>query len=149
MIIVFNQIEEDLKSAMKNQEKLVLSVLRMVKSALQLEKINKKEDLTDEEVLAVIKKQIKMRRDSIGEFEKFDKKEEIELLNQEIEILNQYLPEALSEEELDQKIEEVFNEIQPSGMKDMGAIMKALQPIASQVDMSEVSKKVKMKLSNI
>ncbi len=90
-----------------------------------------------------------MRRDSIGEFEKFDKKEEIELLNQEIEILNQYLPEALSEEELDQKIEEVFNEIQPSGMKDMGAIMKALQPIASQVDMSEVSKKVKMKLSNI
>jgi hypothetical protein len=146
---VFNQIEEDLKSAMKNQEKLVLSVLRMVKSALQLEKINKKEDLTDEEVLAVIKKQIKMRRDSIGEFEKFDKKEEIELLNQEIEILNQYLPEALSEEELDQKIEEVFNEIQPSGMKDMGAIMKALQPIASQVDMSEVSKKVKMKLSNI
>ncbi|MCI9280358.1 MAG: GatB/YqeY domain-containing protein [Bacilli bacterium] len=146
---MFNQIEEDLKSAMKNQEKLVLSVLRMVKSALQLEKINKKEDLTDEEVLAVIKKQIKMRRDSIGEFEKFDKKEEIELLNQEIEILNQYLPEALSEEELDQKIEEVFNEIQPSGMKDMGAIMKALQPIASQVDMSEVSKKVKMKLSNI
>ncbi len=146
---MFNQIEEDLKSAMKNQEKLVLSVLRMVKSALQLEKINKKEDLTDEEVLAVIKKQIKMRRDSIGEFEKFDKKEEIETLNQEIEILNQYLPEALSEEELDQKIEEVFNEIQPSGMKDMGAIMKALQPIASQVDMSEVSKKVKMRLSNI
>ncbi len=146
---MFKQIEEDLKSAMKNQEKLVLSVLRMVKSALQLEKINKKEDLTDEEVLAVIKKQIKMRRDSIGEFEKFDKKEEIELLNQEIEILNQYLPEALSEEELDQKIEEVFNEIQPSGMKDMGAIMKALQPIASQVDMSEVSKKVKMRLSNI
>ncbi len=146
---MFNQIEEDLKSAMKNQEKLVLSVLRMVKSALQLEKINKKEDLTDEEVFAVIKKQIKMRRDSIGEFEKFDKKEEIELLNQEIEILNQYLPEALSEEELDQKIEEVFNEIQPSGMKDMGAIMKALQPIVSQVDMSEVSKKVKMKLSNI
>ncbi len=146
---MFKQIEEDLKSAMKNQEKLVLSVLRMVKSALQLEKINKKEDLTDEEVLAVIKKQIKMRRDSIGEFEKFDKKEEIELLNQEIEILNQYLPEALSEEELDQKIEEVFNEIQPSGMKDMGAIMKALQPIASQVDMSEVSKKVKMRLTNI
>lgn len=146
---MFNQIEEDLKSAMKNQEKLVLSVLRMVKSALQLEKINKKEDLTNEEVLAVIKKQIKMRRDSIGEFEKFDKKEEIETLNQEIEILNQYLPEALSEEELDQEIEEVFNEIQPSGMKDMGAIMKALQPIASQVDMSEVSKKVKMRLSNI
>ena len=121
----------------------------MVKSALQLEKINKKDDLTDEEVLAVIKKQIKMRRDSIVEFEKFDKKEEIETLNQEIEILNRYLPEALSEEEIDKAIDDVFDTLKPSGIKDMGAIMKALQSIASQVDMSEVSKKVRMRLSNI
>ncbi len=146
---MFNQIGEDLKEALKNQEKLVLSVLRMVKSALQLEKINKKDDLTDEEVLAVIKKQIKMRRDSIVEFEKFDKKEEIETLNQEIEILNRYLPEALSEEEIDKAIDDVFDTLKPSGIKDMGAIMKALQPIASQVDMSEVSKKVRKRLSNI
>ncbi len=146
---MFNQIGEDLKEALKNQEKLVLSVLRMVKSALQLEKINKKDDLTDEEVLAVIKKQIKMRRDSIVEFEKFDKKEEIETLNQEIEILNCYLPEALSEEEIDKAIDDVFDTLKPSGIKDMGAIMKALQSIASQVDMSEVSKKVRMRLSNI
>ncbi len=146
---MFNQIGEDLKEALKNQEKLVLSVLRMVKSALQIEKINKKDDLTDEEVLAVIKKQIKMRRDSIVEFEKFDKKEEIETLNQEIEILNRYLPEALSEEEIDKAIDDVFDTLKPSGIKDMGAIMKALQPIASQVDMSEVSKKVRKRLSNI
>ncbi len=146
---MFNQIGEDLKEALKNQEKLVLSVLRMVKSALQLEKINKKDDLTDEEVLAVIKKQIKMRRDSIVEFEKFDKKEEIETLNQEIEILNRYLPEALSEEEIDKAIDDVFDTLKPSGIKDMGAIMKALQSIASQVDMSEVSKKVRKRLSNI
>ena len=146
---MFNQIGEDLKEALKNQEKLVLSVLRMVKSALQLEKINKKDDLTDEEVLAVIKKQINMRRDSIVEFEKFDKKEEIETLNQEIEILNRYLPEALSEEEIDKAIDDVFDTLKPSGIKDIGAIMKALQSIASQVDMSEVSKKVRMRLSNI
>lgn len=146
---MFNQIGEDLKEALKNQEKLVLSVLRMVKSALQIEKINKKDDLTDEEVLAVIKKQIKMRRDSIVEFEKFDKKEEIETLNQEIEILNRYLPEALSEEEIDKAIDDVFDTLKPSGIKDMGAIMKALQSIASQVDMSEVSKKVRKRLSNI
>ena len=145
---MFNQIGEDLKEALKNQEKLVLSVLRMVKSALQLEKINKKDDLTDEEVLAVIKKQIKMRRDSIVEFEKFEKKE-IETLNQEIEILNRYLPEALSEEEIDKAIDDVFDTLKPSGIKDMGAIMKALQSIASQVDMSEVSKKVRKRLSNI
>lgn len=146
---MYNQIQEDLKNAMKSQEKLVLSVLRMVKSALQLEKINKKEDLTDDEVIAVIKKQIKMRRDSIVEFEKFDKKEEIENLNQEIEILNHYLPEALSEEEIDKKVEEVFQEINPTGIKDMGSIMKSLQCIASVADMSEVSKKVKSRLSNI
>ena len=146
---MFNQIVEDLKEALKYKENLVLSVLIIVKSALQLEKINKKDDLTDEEVLAVIKKQIKMRRDSIVEFEKFDKKEEIETLNQEIEILNRYLPEALSEEEIDKAIDDVFDTLKPSGIKDIGAIMKALQSIASQVDMSEVSKKVRMRLSNI
>lgn len=146
---MFAKINEDLVHAMKEQDKFSLGVLRMLKSALQLEKINKKEDLSDDEVLAVIKKQVKMRTDSIVEFEKFNKTEEIENLNQEIALLKTYLPEEMSEEEMDAKIAEVFSELHPSSMKDMGAIMKELQSIASRCDMSIVSKKVKDKLMNL
>lgn len=98
---MFGKINEDLKVSMKEQDKFSLGVLRMLKSALQLESINKKEDLQDDEVISVIKKQVKMRMDSISEFEKFNKIEEIDILKQEIELLKGYLPEEMSEEEVD------------------------------------------------
>ncbi len=143
---MFTKVNEDLVSAMKGQDKFSLGVLRMLKSALQLEKINKKEDLSDDEVLSVIKRQVKMRMDSITEFEKFGKTEEIENLKQEIALLKNYLPLEMSEEEINAKIEEVFEKIQPTSMKDMGSIMKELQSISSRCDMSLVSKKVKDRL---
>ena len=146
---MFNQVNEDLVCAMKEQDKFSLGVLRMLKSALQLEKINKKEDLSDDEVIAVIKKQVKMRTDSIMEFEKFGKVEEIDNLKQEIDLLKTYLPEEMNEEEIDKKIDEVFSNINPTSMKDMGAIMKELQSISSRCDMSVVSKKVKEKLMQL
>ena len=83
----------DMTTAMKEQDKFTLSVLRMLKSALQLEQINKKHDLTDEEVIAVIKKQVKMRKDSITEYSNYGKTEEVEALNKEVECLSAYLPE--------------------------------------------------------
>ena len=143
------KINTDMKSAMKEQNKFDLAVLRLLKSALQLEKINKKDDLTDDDVIMVIKKQIKMRNDSIGEFQKFNRQEEIENLEKEIALLKKYLPEELSEEEIDKKIAEVFAKLNPSGMKDMGNIMKELQTISSRADMSVVSKKVKDKIMNL
>lgn len=146
---MFTKVNEDLVRAMKEQDKFSLSVLRMLKSALQLEKINKKEDLSDEEVLSAIKKQVKMRTDSIGEFEKFGKTEEIENLKREISLLKTYLPEEMSEEEIFVKIDEVFEKLQPTSMKDMGSVMKELQSISSRCDMSEVSKKVKEKLMHL
>lgn len=146
---MFTKVNEDLVRAMKEQDKFSLGVLRMLKSALQLEKINKKEDLSDDEVLSVIKKQVKMRTDSIVEFEKFNKTEEIENLNQEIALLKMYLPEEMSEAEIDAKIDEVFSNVNPTSMKDMGTIMKDLQCIASRCDMSAVSKKVKDKLMQL
>ena len=88
-------VTNDLTAAMKEQDKFTLSVLRMLKSALQLEKISKKHDLDDNEVIAVIKKQVKTRKDSIVEFEKFNKTEEVEKLNKEIEVLTKYLPPEL------------------------------------------------------
>lgn len=146
---MFGKINEDLKVSMKEQDKFSLGVLRMLKSALQLESINKKEDLQDDEVISVIKKQVKMRMDSITEFEKFDKRDEIDTLEKEIALLKKYLPEEMSLEEVDRHIEEVFTKINPTSMKDMGTIMKELQSIASRTDMSVVSKKVKDKIMSL
>lgn len=146
---MFGKINEDLKVSMKEQDKFSLGVLRMLKSALQLESINKKEDLQDDEVISVIKKQVKMRMDSITEFEKFDKRDEIDTLEKEIVLLKKYLPEEMSLEEVDRHIEEVFSKVNPTSMKDMGTIMKELQSIASRTDMSVVSKKVKDKIMSL
>lgn len=143
------QINNDLHNFMKNQDKFSLGVLRMLKSALQLESINKKSELSDDDVITVVKRQIKMRTDSITEFEKFNKLEEIESLQKEITILKKYLPEEMSVEEVDKKIEEAFLKVNPTSMKDMGSIMKELQSISSRTDMSLVSKKVKEKIMGI
>ncbi len=141
------KIAEELKNAMKNGDKFKLSVLRMLKSALQLEKINKKHDLTDEEVIAVIKRQVKTRRDSLAEYEKYGKDEEVKNLEQEIEILNVYLPAEMTEEEINKAIDEVFARVNPTSMKDMGKVMKELNTKITNADMSVVSNLVKERLS--
>lgn len=141
------QINEDLKQAMKDQDKFKLSVLRMLKSALQLESINKKHDLDDTEVISVLKKQVKLRKDSISEFLKYGKNEEINSLEKEIAIINNYLPEELSEEEIAKVIEEVFLEVKPESIKDMGKVMKEVSAKLTNADMTLVSSLVKQKLS--
>lgn len=141
------EIAEDLKKALKSGDKFKLSVLRMLKSALQLETISQKHDLSDEEVRNVIKKQVKMRKDSMAEFKKYGKNEEMAKLEQEIEILNTYLPAEMTEEEINKVIEEVFGNLNPTSMKDMGNIMKALNARITNADMSLVSKMVKERLS--
>ncbi len=141
-------IIKDMTTAMKEQDKFKLSVLRMLKSALQMEKINKKHDLSDEEAISVIKKQVKQRKDSIVEYEKFNKMEEVSNLNQEIEILVNYLPEDLSEDELNKIIDEVFAELNPSTIKEMGKVMKEVTlRTKGRADMTVVSSLVKGRLS--
>ena len=142
------KILEDLKTAMKEQDKEKLAVIRMVKGAMQLEEINLKRELNDEEVISVIAKQIKTRKESILEFEKGNRTDLIEQTNKEIAILEEYMPEQLSEEEIEKEIEKVFDEVKPTTMKDMGIIMGKLKSLTGKTDMSLVSKKVKEKLSN-
>ena len=140
-------IATDLKEAMKNGDKFTLSVLRMLKSALQMEQISKKHELDDEEILAVIKKQVKVRKDSLLEYEKYNKEDLVASLKQEIEILDKYLPAEMTEEEIDKVIEEVFALLNPTSMKDMGGIMKELNARITNADMSLVSKKVRERLN--
>lgn len=141
------RILEDLKKAMKERDKVKLSVIRMVKSAIQMEELNKKRELTDDEIIDVISKQIKTRKDSIKEFEKGSRDDLIESTQTEIDILKDYLPEQLSDDEILEIIDKVFNDVKPESSKDMGKIMKVVSPmVKGRADMGKVSSIIKEKL---
>ena len=148
---MIEKINDDLKIAMKEKDAFKLSVLRMLKSALQMEQIAKKHELGDSEIASVIKKQVKLRKDSIEEYKKYGKDESVKSLEQEIAILDAYLPEEMSEAQIVEVIDAIIAEVKPTSMKDMGKVMKSInEKLANaNADMSLVSKLVKDKLSNI
>ena len=147
---MLEKFNNDIIAAMKAKDSFKLSVLRMVKGALQLEKINNKKELTDELLIDVVGKQIKMRNDSINEFRKASRDDLVEKNEKEIEVLKEYLPEQLSLEEVNSIIDEVFDKVNPSSMKDMGSIMKEVTPLVKgRFDMQEVSAIIKNKLSSL
>ena len=142
------KILNDLLEAMKSQNKETLLVIRSIKSAMQLEEINLKRNLNDDEVISVISKQIKTRKDSIVEFEKGNRQDLVDATQREIDILMQYLPEQLSSEELNKIIDEVFNKVNPTSPKDMGRIMSEITPLVKgKADMKEVSNLIKERLN--
>lgn len=144
---MLEKVNSDLVTAMKEQDKFTLSVLRMLKSALKNEEINKKSSLTDDEVLAVIKKQVKTRKDSKEEYLTYNRTDLADNLEKEIEILNKYLPEELSDEELEKIIDETIKELNPDGMKGMGLVIKTVgSKCGAAADMKKVSSIVKEKL---
>ena len=144
------KILNDLVSAMKNKDKETLTVLRMVKGAIQLEEINKKQELKDEDVIAVLSKQIKTRKESIVEFEKAGRNDLVTQTQSEIDILSKYMPEQLSEEEVLKVIDEAFDILKPEKPSDMGKLMGFVTPkLKGKADMSFVSKTIKEKLSNL
>lgn len=144
------KINNDMISYMKNKDSFSLGVIRMVKGAIQLEKINKKRELNDDEVISVISKQIKMRNDSIEEFKKANRQDLIEQNQKEIELLKKYMPEQLSDEKVLEIIDETFNIINPTGPKDMGLIMKEISPkLKGKADMGKVNAIIKEKIANL
>lgn len=143
-----DQILEDLKTAMKNQDKETLAVIRMVKGAIQMEELNTKKELSDEEVIGIIAKQIKTRKESIAEFEKGGRDDLISKTESEIKILEKYLPEQLSDDEVLTIIDEAFSEVKPESMRDMGKLMGYLNPkLKGRCDMGNVSKIIRERLS--
>lgn len=123
-------LTEDMKQAMKDKEsgKLRLSVIRMARANIKNIEIDEKRELNDDEVLAVLMKEVKMRQDSLEEFAKAGREELVEQAKQEIAILRKYLPEQLSDEELRALVEEAVAETGAAGPKDMGKVMAALMP---------------------
>ena len=143
-----DKILKDIIEAMKNKEKERLSTLRLLKGAMQLEEINKKGELDDTEIINLISKQIKTRRESIEEFKKANRLDLADKTEKEVEILSSYMPEQLCEDEVLKLIEEAFNEVKPTSMKDMKDIMAYLNlKISGRADKGFVSKTIKEKLN--
>lgn len=145
---MFEQIKKDLTTAMKEQDRFKLDVIRMLKSAVQLEAIEKKKDLSDDEVITVIKREVKKRNSSIEEYKKYGKDEVVASLQKEIDILSVYLPEELSDEQILKVVEATIAELNATSIKEMGMVIKAVgSKVGNQADMSKVSAMVKEKLS--
>ena len=141
------KLKQDMIDAMKNKEKERLTVIRMVKAAMDQEHIDKKREINDELLIDVVNKQIKMRKDSISEFEKAGRNDLVEKTQGEVDILMVYLPEQLSLEEVSKIIDDIFAEVKPEGQKDMGKVMKeATAKLKGKADMKEVSNIIKEKL---
>ncbi len=145
--IMVEKLKQDMIEAMKNKEKERLTVIRMVKAAMDQEHIDRKREINDELLIDVVNKQIKMRKDSISEFEKGGRSDLIEATQKEVDILMNYLPEQLSIEEVKDIISAIFDEVKPEGQKDMGKVMKeATSQLKGKADMKEVSNIIKEKL---
>ena len=143
------RINEDLKVYMKSKDTFKLGVVRMVKGAVQLEKINlKREELSDDEIIKLISKQIKMRKDSIAEFTKAGRSDLVQQNEKEIDVLKEYMPEEMSEEEVINIINEAISSTGASNIKEMGKVMREVTPkVSGRFDMGRVSSIIKEKLN--
>jgi len=127
MTLMF-RLTEDMKQAMKNKDKFKLSVIRMVISSIKYAEIEKKSSLTDDQIIDVLTRELKQRRDSLHEFEKADRIDLIEQVKSEIVILQDYLPEQLSEDELKKVIQDTVYEIGAKSKSEIGTVMAAVMP---------------------
>lgn len=140
------KLKQDMVEAMKAKDKERLTTIRMIKGDLDKEHIDKKREINDDLLIEVVNRGIKQRKDSIAEFEKGGRNDLIEKTQAEIEILQSYLPAQLSEEEVSLIIDEAFL-VNPEGPRDMGKIMKEVQPkLKGRADMKKVSEIIKSKL---
>jgi len=142
------QLDGDLKTSMRDKDPLKLSVIRMLKSAIKYREIELMKPLDDAGVMQVISTEIKRRRDSVEQYRSGGRPELAEKEEQEIALLQHYLPQQLSEAELRAKVDEVVARVGAKGPKDMGAVMKALLPdVQGKAESKTVSEIVKQRLS--
>ncbi|MCP3030359.1 GatB/YqeY domain-containing protein [Halobacillus sp. A1] len=146
---ITERLNQDMKTAMKAREKKTLTVIRMVKASMQNEAIKLgKDELSEEEELTVLSREVKQRKDSLHEFKEAGREDLVEELIQEIGILQAYMPEQLSEQELDQIVQNTIEEVGASSKADMGKVMNAVMPkVKGKADGSKVNQLVLKQLS--
>ena len=144
---MYDKIKSGIVEAMKAHDKERLAVLRMVKAAVDLDHIDNKVEINDDLVLSVILKQVKMREDSIEQYSKSARSDLVEKETIELNILKEFLPAPLIEEELDELITEAIEKVKPTGMKYMGKVMGYLShKVKGRTDQNALSVKIKERL---
>ena len=145
-----NQITEDMKSAMKAGDKDRLKTVRLIMAAIKQVEVDQRTELDDAGVLSVLDKMVKQRRDSVEQFEKGGRDDLAAIEKAEIEVLEDYLPEQLSEAELAALVDEVIAATGAVGMRDMGKVMGQIKArAAGRADMGAVSATVKQRLGSL
>ena len=142
------KITEDMKSAMRSKEPDKLGIIRLLLAAIKQKEVDERIELSDDDILKVIEKMLKQRRDSIEAFNKANRKDLVDKEEFEVVFLQQYLPEQLKNSEIDQIIDDVISVSGASSIKDMGIVMGSVKTkVAGKANMAEVSQKIKTKLS--
>lgn len=142
-----DKLMDDLKTSMKTKNKLRKDVITMVRAAVKQREVDERVELNDEDIIDIISKQVKQKKDSISEFQKGDRQDLVELTEKEIDILLEYLPEQLSEEVVDEIVKETIDEVGAKSVKDMGKVMNGVLPkIKGRADGSLVNKLVRQYL---
>jgi hypothetical protein len=143
-----DKITEDMKTAMRAKETARLGTVRLLLSAMKQKEVDERVVLTDADILAIIDKMVKQRRESIAQFEKAGRNDLADAEKAEIAVLSAYLPQQLSEAEVGAAVAEAIKESGAAGVKDMGKVMALLKPrLAGKTDMGKVSGLVKAKLA--
>ena len=143
-----NRINEDTKACMRAKDKERLGVLRLVNAAIKQVEVDTRTELGDEDVLAVLEKMLKQRRESLEQYTKADRTDLADQEAFEIDLIQAYMPEELSSDEVDRLIDEAVAASGAQSMKDMGKVMGSLKPaLKGRADMRAVSEKVKSRLS--
>ena len=142
------QITDDMKSAMRSKDSLRLGTIRLLLAAIKQKEVDERIDLVDADIISIIDKMLKQRRDSIEAFNKANRNDLVEKEEFELKVLQEYMPQQLTEQEVEKSIVDAIENVGANSMKDMGAIMKILKPqLAGKTNMADVSKKIKIKLT--
>lgn len=145
---VLDQLNQDMKTAMKAKDRESLTTIRMIKSTIQNEEIAKGRDLTADEELTILAREKKQRLESLEEFKKADRADLVEKLEVELKIVDQYLPEQLSDDEVRVIVQETIDEVGAESMKDMGTVMSAVMPkVQGRADGGQINGLVRELLS--
>ena len=138
------QLLNDLKSAMKNKQKVRKDTITMIRAAILQEEKDNKTTLDDDQVIAIASKQLKQRKDSLADFIKAGRDDLIAQTEEEIEVIQSYLPQQLSQEELEQIVQETIDEINAESIKELGKVMKAVMPkVTGKADGKQVNEIVR------
>lgn len=141
------QISEDMKNAMRAKDSARLGAIRLLQAAIKQREVDERIELTDTDVIAAIEKMLKQRRDSIAAYESANRQDLADVEKFEVTVLQTYLPQQLTEDELNAILEKVVAETGASGIKDMSKVMAAIKPlVVGRADMGKISGLIKTRL---